>query len=218
MTAKKQKRLLDCSVLVLAGYPAAKVTVNQLIKMGAGKITIAFDTSSQLKINPEDLEQNPDVDIVFATGSKRESVEKLVEASNLVIETCSNWQEKLALSDLCMRNQIPLIHCGGEDLRYQIFCMIPGKSACLRCAFPVAGIDDFPHAANRNQNNKPELLPVHGMVGSLMALEAIKVIAGLGVSQGNEMWKFDGFSGEFEVIRGLDPRYDCPDCGKVVRH
>ncbi len=218
MTAKKQKSLLDSSVLVLAGYPASRVTINQLIKMGAGRITIGSDIANQIKINPEDLEQNPDVDISFATGGNRESVEKLVAASNLVIETCSNWQEKLALSDLCMRNQIPLIHCGGEDLRYQIFCMIPGKSACLRCAFPVAGIDDFPHSESKTTSQKPELLPVHGMVGSLMALEAIKVLTQLGVSQGNEMWKFDGFSGEFEVIRGLDPRYDCPDCGKVVRH
>lgn len=83
---------------------------------------------------------------------------------------------------------------------------------------PVVGIDDFPHTTRKIPGQKPELLPVHGMIGSLMALEAIKVLTRLGVSQGNEMLKFDGFSGEFEIIRGLDPRHDCPDCGAMFRH
>jgi len=218
MNQKKQRDLLSSSVLVLAGYPAAKVAANQLIKMGTGKITICPDKSSNINFSPEDLEQNPDVDVTLATRANRESLEKMVASCDLVLETCNDWQEKLSLSDFCMRNQIPMIHCGGEGLRYQIFSMIPGKSACLRCAFPVAGIDDFPHTTRKMPGQKPELLPVHGMIGSLMALEAIKVLTRLGVSQGNEMWKFDGFSGEFEVIRGLDPRNDCPDCGAMFRH
>jgi hypothetical protein len=46
----------------------------------------------------------------------------------------------------------------------------------------------------------------------MQALESLKILSRLGVSQGNELLKFDGLSGEFEVIRGLDPRRDCPDC------
>jgi len=43
-----------------------------------------------------------------------------------------------------------------------------------------------------------------------MALEAIKIIAGLGVTQGNELWKMDGLSRELEIVRGLDRQRDCP--------
>ena len=61
------------------------------------------------------------------------------------------------------------------------------------------------------------LAPVSAMIGALQALETIKIVARLGASQGNELWKFDWLSGEFETVRGLDPRFDCPDCGRNSR-
>ena len=48
------------------------------------------------------------------------------------------------------------------------------------------------------------------------SLEAIKYLAKVGIVQGNELFKFDCLSGEFDVIRGLDANLDCPDCGRKL--
>ena len=95
MNQKKQRDLLSSSVLVLAGYPAARVASNQLIKMGAGKITICPDKSSNINFNPEDLEQNPDVDITLATRANRDTLERMVASCDLVLETFIDGKEKL---------------------------------------------------------------------------------------------------------------------------
>ena len=137
--------------------------------------------------------------------------EELISEVTLVIDCLENWQDKLLASDVCMQLRKTLIHAGasGNGMRFQIYAMRPGKSACLRCAFPLAGIDDVPLIPE----NGDQLEPIVSMVAAMQSLEAIKIMSRLGVSQGNELLKFDGLSGEFEIIRGLDPQHGCPDCG-----
>lgn len=139
--------------------------------------------------------------------------EALFRQVDAVIDGLNNWQHKLVASDLCMQLGKPLIHAGGAGFRYQVYTMAPPKSACLRCVFPEVGMDDVP----LTPTDANTLSPVAAMVGALQALEAIKIVAKLGATQGNELWKFDWLSGEFETIRGLDPRFDCPDCGRHLR-
>ena len=112
-----------------------------------------------------------------------------------------------------MQVKKPLIHAGGGGFRFQVYTMLPSKSACLRCVLPEIGMDDVPLTTMEFG----ALEPVAAMIGALQAVEGIKVVAKVGASQGNELWKFDWLSGEFETIRGLDPRSDCPDCGRYAR-
>ena len=134
--------------------------------------------------------------------------EQLIGNVDIVIDCLDNWQDKLLASDVCMHLRKTLIHAGGSGMRFQLYAMRPGKSACLRCAFPLAGIDDVPLIPETGARFET----IEAMVAAMQSLEAIKILSRLGVSQGNELLKFDGLSGEFEIIRGLDPRHDCPDC------
>jgi molybdopterin/thiamine biosynthesis adenylyltransferase len=56
--------------------------------------------------------------------------------------------------------------------------------------------------------------PLPGVVGSMMAIEAIKVITGAGASLRGEMVIYDGLYGESRKIT-LEPRADCPICSKT---
>lgn len=134
--------------------------------------------------------------------------EQLINETDIVIDCLRNWQNKLLASDVCMHLRKTLIHAGGSGMRFQLYAMRPGKSACLRCALPIAGIDDVPLLPE----TETSLETLESMIAAMQALESLKILSRLGVSQGNELLKFDGLSGEFEVIRGLDPRRDCPDC------
>lgn len=232
MTEPAQRRLLSGSAIILGASGSGPYAINNLSRLGIGKIVVI---DSRLRIlsslqkaltNAPDQHQNfvsrshkldsfnRDTKISFKAKSfNDDTIEELIAQCDVAIDSLTDWQNKLLLSDICMRLEKPMIHSGIAGFRYQFFSMLPGKSACLRCALPLAGIDDVPL-----QPSQPgEIDAILAMVGAWQAIEAMKIIAHLGASQGNELFKFDCLSGEFEIIRGLDPQSDCPDCGKKLR-
>ncbi len=195
--AKKSKirerlsALNSASILIIGSSALKESLLRNLSQAGAGKI-LFFD----------------------ANNSKQAwtlaNIEKSIRQVNIVIDALPDWQKKLALSDICMDCEIPLVHCGITGFRFQIYAMIPGRSACLRCALPLAGIDEVPLQPATEET----LEAVVELAAAWQSLEAIKYLAKIGVLQGNELFKFDCLSGELEVIRGLDANPDCPDCGR----
>jgi len=218
MSVEAQERLLNGVVLILGVSLAGAVAAQYLAQSGIGRIIL-------LDENPKALSQvyrkiadspdyNPDTELVCrASHFNAENAEAVLSQCDVAIDGLDNWQDKLVASDTCMHIKKPLIHAGGSGFRFQLFTMYPGRSACLRCAFPQAGIDDVPLLPPDGGN----IAAVIAMVGAWQALETIKYIAKIGVSQGNELIKTDWLSGESEIIRGLDPRPDCPDCKRVTR-
>lgn len=213
MTQEAQARLLVGKVAVLGNSGSASIAARTLIQSGVGELTLIDESPKKLAQLSHNLkngdEQVIDTKITMKALALTETqTEKLIMQSNVVIDSLGNWQDKLTLSDICMSAGTPLVHAGIAGFRYQLFSMLPGKSACLRCALPLAGIDDVPL--------KPlklgKVAAVLEMVGAWQAIEAIKLVARVGATQGNELFKFDCLSGEFEIVRGLDPQPDCPDC------
>lgn len=207
MNEKRQETLLAAWCLLIGEEASIDFARQQLASAGVGFIKVASNQELDRSRIASD-KANPDVKYAYQDSSTL--TEKEMSAFNIIIEACEDWQYKLKLSDLCMRLEIPLIHSGTMGPRMQVYTMMPGRSACLRCALPIAGIDDVP----LTPSTTPSFKPVSACTGAFMALEAIKIITGLGVTQGNEMWKLDALSGELEIIRGLDPQRGCPDCGK----
>ncbi len=128
-----------------------------------------------------------------------DELEKMIADVDVVCETLLNWQLKLGLSDRCMRLGVPLIHSGIVGHRYQCYSIMPGKSACLRCALPKAGIEDFP----LGPTSVHPLIAVEAWAGSVMAIDVLKIVADLGVLQTNTLWRLDPLSGDREAVRNL---------------
>ncbi|MBS1997701.1 MAG: hypothetical protein JSS86_15370 [Cyanobacteria bacterium SZAS LIN-2] len=72
-------------------------------------------------------------------------------------------------------------------------------------------MEDF----TRIRKEEGSLYAMDSFVASYLALEVIKLVGRVGASQGNELFKIDGLSGEMEVLRGMDANEDCPDCGNL---
>jgi molybdopterin-synthase adenylyltransferase len=208
-----QGPLSAASICVLGSLATGQSVTRNLYRAGARKISL---------VNVDLLDS--DIDIDYSTAAKSEfcqtidaewtiaNIEGFVQEAEIVIDTLSDWQQKLTLSDICMDREKVLVHSGITGFRFQIYTMIPGRSACLRCALPLAGIDQVP----LGPTGPPAIDAVIELVDAWQSLEAIKYLAKIGIVQGNELFKFDCLSGEFEVIRGLDAKLDCPDCGRKI--
>jgi sulfur-carrier protein adenylyltransferase/sulfurtransferase len=213
MTRQAQARLLDGRVLILGANALAGATSRNLIEVGIGSVQVVDESDGALKEVSSIVAQTSATafDTKFSTCSYEfgsDALELLMEEFDVVVDSAEDWQHKLLMSDICMSTGKPLIHAGVIGFRFHIYSMLPGKSACLRCALPMIGIDEVPL--------EPPVAgmfgPVSELVGAWQAIETVKLIGSLGATQGNELFKFDCLSGEFEVVRGLDPQRDCPDC------
>jgi adenylyltransferase/sulfurtransferase len=205
--------LLSCGSALIAGVQlSGLVAARHLVEAGIGKLCLIDEDPKALSSAYKSLDGLSETEVLCrAWKIDGHDAESVFSETNVVIDGLTNWQDKLLVSDVCMQIRKPLVHAGGSGFRYQLFTMRPTRSACLRCAFPLAGIDDVPL-------QPPEHKPIEavlGMIGAWQAVETIKLIAKIGATQGNELTKIDWLSGEFETIRGLDPRQDCPDCGRT---
>lgn len=141
------------------------------------------------------------------------NAEQLLGGANAVIEGFTNWQDKTLASDVCMQLRIPLIHAGLHNLDVQVFCMVPSRSACLRCVFAKLGMEDF--ATVSTTNGQARLGSLAALAGSLQALECIKLLGDIGTISPTRLMKIDALRGDLVDVRSLTPRADCPDCGKA---
>ncbi|MBA3993541.1 MAG: hypothetical protein C0469_08440 [Cyanobacteria bacterium DS2.3.42] len=218
MTTDCQARLMKARILILGASETAFVCADHLMRLGAGHLELAGASHYDLHLLAERLDAlhpapaDTHVGVSEQTFDAHDS-EQLITSFDVVVDGLSDWQLKLVASDACMHLSKPLVHVGGEGFRYQLYTMRPGRSACLRCVFPRIGIDDFP----KTPDEDALFPPVQGVLGSLQAIEAAKLAANFGASQGNELFKFDFLSGEMEMITGLDSVSDCPDCRKPRR-
>jgi molybdopterin/thiamine biosynthesis adenylyltransferase len=124
---------------------------------------------------------------------------------DLVLDATDNFQAKFLIADACHAVRKPYVHAGILKFSGQVMTVIPGVTACYRCVFgsmppAVAGPPAGPVGA------------VPGVVGSLQAMEAIKVLLGIGAPLTNRLLTWDALKMTFRVIPlSRDP--NCRLCG-----
>ncbi len=214
-----QRRLADGRVIICGAGTVAQVVALNLLNVGLGSVKIVASELSSINSLASALapcQALSDTNLSFELISPcpigaEDKAQELLKHCQIVVDGLRSWQDKLELSDICMQFRKPLVHAGGGGLRYQLFTMVPGRSACLRCLLSMIDMEDFTHT----RKEEGSLYAMDSLVGSYMALEVVKLVGKVGASQANELFKIDGLSGEMEVIRGLDRNDDCPDCGKL---
>ncbi len=147
---------------------------------------------------------NPNVRLKASTeGIEPETVSGLVSSSTVVLDCLDNWETRFVLNQACVENRIPLVHAGIHSLYGQITTILPGKGPCLRCILP-----ETPPL----EDKIPVLGITAGVLGLLEALEAIKIITGIGEPLVGRILYFDGETSSFYEIK-VNRREDCPICG-----
>ena len=215
-------RIARASFLIVGSTSLAMACAGVLVASGARRITIVDKSLAALTRLSDSFLQNTSMQskeqivrfqLLQNLDDSDNALAKLAAQADLVLDCSADWQDKLSLSDLCMELHRPLVHQAGHALRFHLYSMMPGQSACLRCLMERLGIED----AIQDPSSEYYFVPAIGLLASAMVLAATKIVSRYGVNQANEIFCFDALSGESEVLRGFDPSSDCPDCGRLNR-
>jgi len=208
------------------GCPAAEY----LAASGVGTLVIndfdRVDTtnlSRQILYGPEDVGRlkteaaadrlaalNPDVSIrCISERLDADGLEAEFRDATLVLDGSDNFATRLVVNRAAVRAQVPLVFGAAIRLEGQLGVFEnSGGGPCYRCLY-----DDEDEWLGNCQGNGV-LAPVPGVIGTLMAVEALKLLAGVSSGLLHRMLLWDAKSGDWQRI-GLAARTDCPDCRYV---
>lgn len=137
---------------------------------------------------------------------------QLFRRYDVVIDGSDNFPTKYLCSDASVLTGVPLVHAGVLRFGGQMTTVLPGKGPCLRCLIP-----DIPPRRDAPACAEAGILGgVAGIVGAWQAVEAIKVIAGVGEPLAGRLLSLDTLAGTVSVHAvPRDPQ--CPACGESPR-
>ena len=154
--------------------------------------------------------RNPEVTVhALQESLTAANAQHVLHPYDLVLDGSDNFPTRYLINDACVLFGKPLVHGGVIHLRGQVMTILPRQGACLRCMFP-----EPPSAGAIPSCQEAGVLgSAAGIIGSLMAHEALKVLLGLGEPLVNRLLVFDGRTSQFrEVAVRRDPA--CAVCGE----
>lgn len=138
-----------------------------------------------------------------------EIAEALFDEYDIIIDGTDNFDTRYLSNRVAVKLGKPLVSGALAQWEGQLSVFDPaGGGPCYECVFPEAPAPGLaPSCAEAGVVG-----PLPGVIGSMMALEAVKLITGAGQATRGEMLIYDGLFGESRKI-GLQRRKDCPVCG-----
>jgi molybdopterin/thiamine biosynthesis adenylyltransferase/rhodanese-related sulfurtransferase len=227
---KGQMALLDAKVLMLGAGGLGSPAAMYLAAAGVGKIGIidsdVVDRSNlQRQIlhtdervgdpKVESAKQtiqalNPDVDVeMFNTRLTSDNVLSIFEGYDLIIDGGDNFPTRYLINDACVHLGMPNVHGSVFRFEGQVTSFVPHAGPCYRCLYPEPPPPEF--APSCQEAGVLGVLP--GIIGLLQAIEAVKLIVGVGEPLAGRLLAFDGLKTEFREMKlRRDP--ECPACGE----
>lgn len=131
---------------------------------------------------------------------------------DLVLDGTDNFETRYLVNETAVLTGIPLISGALSQWEGQLSVFDPRHDApCYRCIFDTAPAAELaPSCAEAGV-----IGPLPGVIGAMMAVEAIKVLTGAGTSLRGQMLIYDALYGESRQIR-IKRRAGCPTCGGVT--
>ncbi|MCX7794224.1 MAG: HesA/MoeB/ThiF family protein [Thermodesulfovibrionales bacterium] len=151
-------------------------------------------------------EINPHVEIEIEDERiSDKNVDKFLDGVNIALSARPNFYERRILNNACIRKNIPVIEAAMNGMDGYIFNVLRGITPCLNCIYP----EDDPEW---KELGFPVLGAVSGMLGCIMAIEAIKLLTGFARPLISEMLFFNASSMEFKKLR-IRRDKNCSICG-----
>ncbi|TLY70829.1 MAG: TOMM precursor leader peptide-binding protein [Gammaproteobacteria bacterium] len=151
---------------------------------------------------------NPEIRVVaHALELKAANVRAVLENYDLVIDGTDRLSTRYLINDACVLLGLPLVSAAIHRFEGQVMTYVPGRGPCYRCVFPQAA-DGM--VANCAEAGVLGVLP--GVLGTLQATEAIKLITGTGEPLVGRLLTYDALEMRFDEFR-VARRPDCAVCG-----
>ncbi|MEM9967172.1 MAG: molybdopterin-synthase adenylyltransferase MoeB [Pseudomonadota bacterium] len=225
-----QRALKDARVLVIGAGGLGSPAMQYLAGAGVGTIGVIDDdrvenANLQRQIIHNDaaigmpkvfsaqhqLEaQNPFVQIKpYNRRLTADIAEDLIEEYDVVLDGSDNFDTRYLVNACCVSQRKPLVSGALSSWEGQLSVFDPARGApCYACVFPKRPAAHLaPSCAEAGV-----LGPLPGVIGTMMAVETIKLITQAGVPAQGSLIIFDALNGETRKI-SITRRRDCPVCG-----
>ena len=151
---------------------------------------------------------NPEIRVLaHALELKAANVRALLADYDIVVDGSDRLSTRYLVNDACVLLGRPLISAAIHRFEGQLMTYVPGRGPCYRCLFAQAA-DGM--VANCAEAGVLGVLP--GVLGTLQATEAIKLITGVGTPLVGRLLTYDALELRFQEFR-VERRRDCAVCG-----
>ena len=225
-----QKALKNAKVLVVGAGGLGAPALQYLAAAGVGTIgVIDADTVENTNLQRQVIHKDASIGMpkVFSAQKEMEAqnpfvlvkpyyrrldesiAAELIAEYDVVLDGTDNFDTRYLVNATCVAAGAPLISGALSQWEGQLSVFDPARGApCYQCIFPEA---PAPHLAP-SCAEAGVIGPLPGVVGAMMAVEAIKLITDAGAPLRGQMVIYDALYGESRNIR-IAPRADCPVCG-----
>lgn len=225
-----QQKLLDAKVLMLGAGGLGSPAALYLAAAGVGTIGIidmdVVDESNLQRQILHNLDRigdrkvdsakktltllNPDVNVVtYDTRLGADNILDIIDGYDVIVDGTDNFPTRYLVNDASLLKRIPVVH--GSIFRFegQATVFDPYVGPCYRCMIPEPPPADL--APSCAEAGVLGVLP--GIIGSIQAMEAIKVILQLGDTLAGRLLAYDAMEESFRTFKvRRDPT--CPACGE----
>lgn len=227
-----QERLLAGHALVIGAGGLGAAALPYLASAGVGRITIVDDDDVDLtnlqrqilhttaNVGRRKVESaregllriNPDIDIrLVAQRVGDAALDALVAQADVVLDCCDNFATRHAVNRACVKHRRPLV--SGAALRFDgqvsVYDLRNPAAPCYGCLFPPS--EPAPEAACATMG---VFAPLVGMVGTVQAAEALKLLTGVGETLAGRLLMVNAMTMEWTTMR-LARAPGCEVCGQA---
>jgi len=168
--------------------------------VGRAKVAVAAAAAARL---------NPDVEFVpMCVRIGAANAEQLLAGSDVVIDGSDNFETRLIVSDAATRLRIPLVSAAVGQFEGQlgVYRGWEADKPCYRCL-----VGDDPERSEESCSEQGALGAMAGVMGSLAAMEAIRIVTGFGENAAGKLLRVDALTLRFRTVQvAKDP--GCPAC------
>jgi adenylyltransferase/sulfurtransferase len=135
------------------------------------------------------------------------NIEKLVAGSDVILDGLDNLEARFLINDVSLKQNIPWVYGGAISTSGMTMTIIPGQTACLRCAF------DHPSGQGLAMtcDTAGVIAPAPFVIASIQAAEALKILVGA-KGTNHDLVMIDVWRSQFDHLK-ISRRENCPSCG-----
>jgi len=224
-----QERLRQARVLIIGAGGLGSTAAFYLAAAGVGTLGVAdFDRVDLTNLQRQILHTTADIGTLKAESARHKllalnpcirvelitdkistaNIQSVIRDFHFIIDATDNFASKFLINDGCVAARIPFSHAGIREFAGQTITVMPGVSACYRCIFHAPP----PEGALPPSSELGVLGAVAGLIGTIQATEAIKVITGTGTPLFDALLCCDTAGMDFRKI-AVSKNSNCPLCG-----
>jgi adenylyltransferase/sulfurtransferase len=234
-----QERLRHSAVAIIGCGALGSALASLLVRAGIGRLRIIdrdfvepsnlqrqtlFEEADAQELLPKAVAaerrlrcMNSDVEVEGVVGDLTPAnAEEFLGYSAVLLDGTDNFETRLLINDYAVKKSVPWIYAAVVSSHGVTMPIHPGKSACLACLAEDGNPAEDGSAVQANEptcDTVGVLGPAAGVIASLEAASAIKILLAKSEAQDARLIAFDVWSGRFQSLR-VPRRENCRSCGQ----